>query len=342
MSFRVAIVGATGLVGGEFLKILEERKFPMDSLRLYASDRSAGKRLSFMGEDLVVEETSDDSFNNIDIALFSAGGDISKRFAPIAARAGAVAIDNSSAFRMDPEVPLVVPEVNPNDIDTHKGIIANPNCSTIQLVVALDPLHRVNPIQRIVVSTYQAVSGTGAAAVEELREQIANIVEGRQDEVAPKAYPHQIAFNALPFVESFLDNDYTTEEWKMVQETRKIMHEPDLPVCATCVRVPVYTSHGEAVNVEFSQSMTPEEAREILSSSPGVTVQDNPKGNLYPLPVSAAGTDDVFVGRIRRDFSHPKGLAMWVVADNLRKGAALNAVQIAEAMVRQEMLTPTK
>ncbi len=342
MSFRVAIVGATGLVGGEFLKILEERKFPMDSLRLYASDRSAGKRLSFMGEDLVVEETSDASFNNVDIALFSAGGDISKRFAPIAARAGAVAIDNSSAFRMDPEVPLVVPEVNPNDIDTHKGIIANPNCSTIQLVVALDPLHRVNPIQRIVVSTYQAVSGTGAAAVEELRQQIANIVEGRQDEVAPKAYPHQIAFNALPFVESFLDNDYTTEEWKMVQETRKIMHEPDLPVCATCVRVPVYTSHGEAVNVEFSQSMTPEEAREILSSSPGVTVQDNPKGNLYPLPVSAAGTDDVFVGRIRRDFSHPKGLAMWVVADNLRKGAALNAVQIAEAMVRQEMLTPTK
>ena len=342
MSFRVAIVGATGLVGGEFLKILEERKFPMDSLRLYASDRSAGKRLSFMGEELVVEETSDDSFNNVDIALFSAGGDISKRFAPIAARAGAVAIDNSSAFRMDPEVPLVVPEVNPNDIDTHKGIIANPNCSTIQLVVALDPLHRVNSIQRIVVSTYQAVSGTGAAAVEELREQIANIVEGRQDEVAPKVYPHQIAFNALPFVESFLDNDYTTEEWKMVQETRKIMHEPDLPVCATCVRVPVYTSHGEAVNVEFSQSITPEEAREILSSSPGVTVQDNPKGNLYPLPVSAAGTDDVFVGRIRRDFSHPKGLAMWVVADNLRKGAALNAVQIAEAMVRQEMLTPTK
>ena len=342
MSFRVAIVGATGLVGGEFLKILEERKFPMDSLRLYASDRSAGKRLSFMGEDLVVEETNDDSFNNVDIALFSAGGDISKRFAPIAARAGAVAIDNSSAFRMDPEVPLVVPEVNSNDIDTHKGIIANPNCSTIQMVVALDPLHRVNPIQRIVVSTYQAVSGTGAAAVEELRQQVANIVEGRENEVSPQAYPHQIAFNALPFVESFLDNDYTTEEWKMVQETRKIMHEPDLPVCATCVRVPVYTSHGEAVNVEFSQSMTPEEAREILASAPGVTVQDNPRNQLYPLPLSAAGTDDVFVGRIRRDFSHPKGLAMWVVADNLRKGAALNAVQIAEAMVRQEMLTPTK
>ena len=341
MSFRVAIVGATGLVGGEFLKILEERKFPMDSLRLYASDRSAGKRLSFMGEDLVVEETSDDSFNNVDIALFSAGGDISKRFAPVAARAGAVAIDNSSAFRMDPEVPLVVPEVNPNDIDTHKGIIANPNCSTIQMVVALGPLHRVNPIQRIVVSTYQAVSGTGAAAVEELRQQVANIVEGRGNEVSPQAYPHQIAFNALPFVESFLDNDYTTEEWKMVQETRKIMHEPDLPICATCVRVPVYTSHGEAVNVEFSQSMTPEEAREILSSSPGVTVQDNPKADLYPLPILAAGSDDVFVGRIRRDFSHPMGLVMWVVADNLRKGAALNAVQIAEAMVRERTLTPS-
>ena len=341
MSFRVAIVGATGLVGGEFLRILEERKFPMDSLRLYASDRSAGKRISFMGEELVVEETNDNSFDNIDIALFSAGGDISKRFSPVAARAGAVAIDNSSAFRMDPEVPLVVPEVNAGDIDSHKGIIANPNCSTIQMVVALNPLHAVNPIQRIVVSTYQAVSGTGAAAVDELRDQIGSIVGGRQDEVAPKAYPHQIAFNALPFVESFLDNDYTTEEWKMVQETRKIMHEPDMPVCATCVRVPVYTSHGEAVNVELSQPMTAEEARDILASAPGVTVQDVPRDQVYPLPLSAAGTDDVFVGRIRKDFSHPRGLAMWVVADNLRKGAALNAVQIAEALVREEMLTPT-
>ena len=277
MSFRVAIVGATGLVGGEFLRILEERKFPMDSLRLYASDRSAGKRINFMGEELVVEETSDDSFDNIDIALFSAGGDISRRFSPIAAKAGAVAIDNSSAFRMDPEVPLVVPEVNAGDIDTHKGIIANPNCSTIQMVVALDPLHRVNPIQRIVVSTYQAVSGTGAAAVDELREQIANIAEGRESEVAPKAYPHQIAYNALPFVESFLENDYTTEEWKMVQETRKIMHEPEMPVCATCVRVPVYTSHGEAVNVEFSRPMTAEEAREILASAPESPSRTTPR-----------------------------------------------------------------
>ena len=340
MSYRVAIVGATGLVGGEFLRILEERKFPMDSLRLYASDRSAGKKLAFMGEELVVEETGDGSFENIDIALFSAGGDVSKRFAPIAARAGAVAIDNSSAFRMDPETPLVVPEVNPEDAASHKGIIANPNCSTIQMVVALNPLHKVNPIERIIVSTYQAVSGAGAAAVEELRQQVALIAEGREDDISSKAFPHQIALNALPFVDSFLD-DYTTEEWKMVQETRKIMHAPDMPVCATCVRVPVYTSHSESVNAEFSRPMSPQEARDILSRSPGVTVQDNPGEQLYPLPILAAGTDDVFVGRIRRDISHPRGLAMWVVSDNLRKGAALNAVQIAEEVVRERTLTPS-
>ena len=340
MSYRVAIVGATGLVGGEFLRILEERKFPMDSLRLYASDRSAGKKLAFMGEEIVVEETGDNSFENIDIALFSAGGDVSKRFAPIAARAGAVAIDNSSAFRMDPETPLVVPEVNPEDAASHKGIIANPNCSTIQMVVALNPLHRVNPIERIIVSTYQAVSGAGAAAVEELRQQVALIAEGREDDISSKAFPHQIALNALPFVDSFLD-DYTTEEWKMVQETRKIMHSPDMPVCATCVRVPVYTSHSESVNAEFSRPMSPQEARDILSRAPGVTVQDNPGEQLYPLPILAAGTDDVFVGRIRRDISHPRGLVMWVVSDNLRKGAALNAVQIAEEVVRERTLTPS-
>ena len=340
MSYRVAIVGATGLVGGEFLRILEERKFPMASLRLYASDRSAGKRLSFMGEELVVEETGDDSFENIDIALFSAGGDVSKRFSPVAARAGAVAIDNSSAFRMDPETPLVVPEVNPEDAASHKGIIANPNCSTIQMVVALNPLHRVNPIERIIVSTYQAVSGAGAAAVEELRQQVALIAEGREDDISSQAFPHQIALNVLPFVDSFLD-DYTTEEWKMVQETRKIMHAPDMPVCATCVRVPVYTAHSEAVNAEFSRPMSPQEARDILSCAPGVTVQDNPGEHLYPLPIWAAGTDDVFVGRIRRDISHPRGLVMWVVSDNLRKGAALNAVQIAEEVVRERTLTPS-
>ena len=249
----------------------------IDSLRLYASDRSAGKKLTFMGEEIVVEETGDDSFENIDIALFSAGGDVSKRFAPVAARAGAVAIDNSSAFRMDPETPLVVPEVNPEDAASHKGIIANPNCSTIQMVVALNPLHRVNPIERIIVSTYQAVSGAGAAAVEELRQQVALIAEGREDDISSQAFPHQIALNVLPFVDSFLD-DYTTEEWKMVQETRKIMHAPDMPVCATCVRVPVYTAHSEAVNAEFSRPMSPQEARDILSCGAGGHGPGQPRG----------------------------------------------------------------
>ncbi len=340
MGFRVAIVGATGLVGSEFLRVLEQRAFPIDSLKLFASDRSAGKRLTFMGEELEVEETTDDSFEGIDIALFSAGGDISRRFSPAAARAGAVVIDNSSAFRMDQQVPLVVPEVNPEDVQEHRGIIANPNCSTIQMVVALNPIHRVNPIQRIIVSTYQAVSGTGSAAVDELRGQIDHAVKG-DGEVAPQAYPHPIAFNALPFVESFLDNDYTTEEWKMVQETRKIMHEQDMPVCATCVRVPVYVSHGESVNVELSRPMSAVEAREILAGAPGVAVQDDPSSQSYPLPLYAEGTDDVFVGRIREDVSHPSGLAMWIVADNLRKGAALNAVQIAEVVVKEEALSPS-
>ena len=338
MGFRVAIVGATGLVGGEFLKVLAQRSFPIDDLRLYASDRSAGKKLSFMGQALEVAETTDDSFKGVDIALFSAGADISKHFSPIAARAGAVVIDNSSAFRMDPEAPLVIPEVNPQDIQTHKGIIANPNCSTIQMVVALNPLHQVSPIQRIVVSTYQAVSGTGANAVEELRQQTRQMMDGKEKEIAPQAYPYRIAFNALPFVEGFLDNDYTTEEWKMVMETRKIMHEPDLPVCATCVRVPVYVGHGESVNVEFGRPMSVQEARKLLSNAPGVKVLDDPKKQAYPLPIQAEGTDDVFVGRVRQDVSHPNALAMWVVADNLRKGAALNAVQIAEVVVSEDLL----
>ncbi|MBI4282068.1 MAG: aspartate-semialdehyde dehydrogenase [Chloroflexi bacterium] len=341
MGYHVAIVGATGLVGGEFLKVLEQRSFPMDTLRLYASDRSAGKKISFMGERFEVAETADDSFDGVDIALFSAGADISKRFSPIAARAGAVVVDNSSAFRMDPQVPLVVPEVNPEDICLHRGIIANPNCSTIQMVVALKPLHRVNPITRIVVSTYQAVSGTGSAAIEELRQQTAQMMEGNEEQIRPQAYPHRIAFNALPYVDGWGESDYTTEEWKMVNETRKIFHEPDMPVCATCVRVPVYISHGESVNVEFDQPMSAQEARDILSHAPGVKVLDNPKKDLYPLPIWAAGTDDVFVGRIRQDVSCPNGLVMWVVADNVRKGAALNAVQIAEVMVKEEMLSPS-
>jgi aspartate-semialdehyde dehydrogenase len=342
MGYKIAIVGATGLVGSEFLKVLEQRSFPIDALRLYASDRSAGRKLSFAGQELEVAETTEDSFNGIDIVLFSAGADISQRFSPIAAQAGAVVIDNSSAFRMDPQVPLVVPEVNPQDIHSHLGIIANPNCSTIQMVVALNPLHRVSPIKRILVSTYQAVSGTGSNAMEELRRQTAQMMEGKEEEITPQAYPHQIAFNAIPFVEGFMDNDYTTEEWKMVQETRKILHDPEMPISATCVRVPVYIGHGEAVNVEFGQPMSAQEAREILSRAPGVKVLDNPQKDLYPLPIQSAGTDDVFVGRIRQDISHPNGLAMWVVADNLRKGAALNAVQIAEVVVKEEALTPSR
>jgi aspartate-semialdehyde dehydrogenase len=287
---------------------------------------------------LEVEETTEDSFKGIDIALFSAGADISRHFSPIAAKAGATVIDNSSAVRMDPQVPLVVPEVNPGDIHSHTGIIANPNCSTIQMVVALNPLHQVNPIKRIIVSTYQAVSGTGANAMEELHQQTAQIMEGKQVEITPKAYPHQIAFNALPFIEAFMDNDYTTEEWKMVQETRKIMHEQDMPICATCVRVPVYIGHGESVNVEFDSPMSSKEAREILSMAPGIKVMDNPEKDIYPLPVQSEGTDDVFVGRIRQDVSHSNSLAIWVVADNLRKGAALNAVQVAEIVVKEEAL----
>ena len=342
MGFNVAIVGATGLVGSEFLKILEQRSFPIDNLRLYASDRSAGKKLSVMGQELEVSETKEDSFRGVDIALFSAGADISQRFSLIAAQAGAVVIDNSSAFRMDPQVPLVVPEVNPQDIHLHGGIIANPNCSTIQMVVALNPLHQVSPIKRILVSTYQAVSGTGSNAMEELRRQTTQMMEGKEKEITPQAYPHQIAFNAIPFVEGFMENDYTTEEWKMVQETRKILHDPEMPISATCVRVPVYIGHGEAVNVEFGQPMSPKEAREILSRAPGVKVMDNPQKDLYPLPIQSAGTDDVFVGRIRQDISHPNGLAMWVVADNLRKGAALNAVQIAEVVVKEEALSPSR
>ena len=338
MGLNLAVVGATGLVGAEFLKILEQRQFPIDSIRLLASDRSAGRKLRFKETELDVEETVESSFAGIDLALFSAGADISKHFSPLAVSAGAVVIDNSSAFRMDPEVPLVVPEVNPEDIRLSTGVVANPNCSTIQMVVALNPLHCVNPIKRIIVSTYQAVSGTGMAAVEELKRQVTEIVLGEWT-TKPEAYPYRIAFNALPFVEGFLDNNYTTEEWKMVQETRKIMHEPDMPVGATCVRVPVYTGHGESLNVELERPMSPDEAREILSSAPGIKVMDSPKDNIYPLPLESVGTDDVLVGRIREDVSHPNGLAMWVVADNLRKGAALNSVQIAETMLREGLLS---
>ncbi|MGB2854550.1 MAG: aspartate-semialdehyde dehydrogenase [Dehalococcoidia bacterium] len=331
--FNVALVGATGLVGREFIKVLEQRNFPMRSIRLLASDRSAGTKLYVKHEQVEVEETTAHSFEEVDIALFSAGAEISNHFSPIAARAGAVVIDNSSAFRMDPNVPLVVPEVNAEDIKEHKGIIANPNCSTIQMVVAIYPLHKVNPIKRIIVDSYQSASGIGSAAMEELVEQSKLALEGR--EVVPHLFPHQIAFNVLPEIDLFLDNAYTKEEWKMVEETQKIMHAPEIAISATCVRVPVSIGHSEAIHIEFSRPMSPQEARQILAEAPGVKVQDDPGISLYPHPWSAAGTDDVFVGRIRKDASHERGLAMWVVSDNIRKGAALNTVQIAETMIEK-------
>lgn len=332
--YNVAIVGATGLVGQEFIKILEQRKFPVNNLTLWASDRSAGKKLFFGHKEIIVKETANDSFNGVDIALFSAGSEISKQFAPIAAKAGALVIDNSAAWRMDPKVPLVVPEINPEDIKWHKGIIANPNCSTIQMVVALFPLHKVGKIKRIVVSTYQSVSGTGSAAMEELTMQSKQILDGQN--VIPHVYPHQIAFNLLPEIDVFLDNGYTKEEWKMVEETRKIMHAEEIAISATCVRVPVFIGHSEAINVQFENNITPEECRAILAKAPGVKVVDDPNVSLYPQPWIAAGTDDVYVGRIRTDVSCSNGLVMWVVADNLRKGAALNAIQIAEEAVKRQ------
>ena len=338
--YKVAIVGATGLVGQEFIKVLEQRNFPMESIDLLASDRSAGKKMFVAHQEIEVQETVQESFRGIDIALFSAGAETSRHFSPIAARAGAVVIDNSAAFRMVPTVPLVVPEINPEDIKRHKGIIANPNCSTIQMVVALYPLHKVNPIKRIVVDTYQSVSGTGSAAIEELTTQARQVLDGQN--TVPHVYPHQIAFNILPEIDVFLDNGYTREEWKMVEETRKIMHADDIAISATCARVPVFTGHSEAVNVEFSQPMSPDEARHILAQAPGVKVLDDPVISLYPQPWSAAGTDEVFVGRIRQDASHPRGLAMWIVADNVRKGAALNAVQIAEEMIKRNWLHPRR
>ncbi|MEW6555475.1 MAG: aspartate-semialdehyde dehydrogenase [Actinomycetota bacterium] len=326
--YRVAVVGATGMVGQAMREILEERDFPVAELRLLASERSRGRRLPFRGEEIEVQVLDEDSFQGIDLALFSAGAAISLRFAPIAAQAGAVVVDNSSAFRMDEDVPLVVPEVNPEDAFGHSGIIANPNCSTIQMVVVLKPLHDRSPIHRVIVSTYQSVSGTGKDAVEELEIQTKQIQEGSEPE--PRVYPHAIAFNCLPHIDVFLPGGYTKEEMKMVNETRKIMGIPDLPLSATTVRVPVFVSHSEAVNVEFEEAIDPDEARRILASAPGVEVVDDPENDLYPLALDAAGKDPCYVGRIRADLSCPRALNLWIVSDNLRKGAALNAVQIAE------------
>ena len=335
--FSVAIVGATGLVGQEFIKVLEQRNFPVASMQLFASRRSSGTKLFFNHQKFEVEEATSEVFRDVDIALFFAGADVSRRLSPLAVEAGAVVIDNSAAFRMEPTVPLVVPEVNPADIKWHKGIIANPNCSTIQLVAALYPLHKVNPVKRIIINTYQAVSDSGAGALKELISQTRQVLEGRR--VCPHVYSHQIAFNVLPQIDVFLDNGYTKEEQEMVEETRKIMHARDIAISATCVRVPVYFGHSEAVNVEFSSPITPEEARKILVQAPGVKILDDPSVSLYPLPWAASGSNHVFVGRIRKDTSHPNGLVMWIVADNLRKGAALNAVQIAEEGIKQGCIT---
>lgn len=331
--FNVAIVGVTGFVGQEFIKILKERDFPVNKLRPLASERSSGLEIFFRHRQLEVQEATSETFRDIDIAFFSAGADVSLQLCPVAVKAGAVVIDNSTAFRLEPSTPLVVPEVNPDDIKQHKGIIANPNCSTIQLVVALYPLHKANPIKRVTVSTYQAVSGAGSAAAHELTQETKLVLEGRS--VCPHVFAHQIAFNVLPEIDVFLSNGYTKEEWKMNEEARKIMHSKDMVVSATCVRVPVWFGHSEAVNVEFTSPISAKEARKLLSQSPGIKVLDDPSVSCYPQPWAASGSNHVFVGRIREDISCSNGLVMWVVADNLRKGAALNAVQIAEEGIKR-------
>ncbi|MGA9477683.1 MAG: aspartate-semialdehyde dehydrogenase [Desulfobacterales bacterium] len=331
---NVVVAGATGAVGNQMIRCLEERNFPVRSIKLLASKRSVGRELRFRGDLFPVEELTDESFAGADVALFSAGGDTSLKFAPLAAEAGCVVVDNSSAWRMDPEVPLVVPEVNPHAIAGYKvkGIIANPNCSTIQMVVALNPIHRAFGIKRIVVSTYQAVSGTGKKAVDELFDQTRAMINFLGYE--KKIYPHRIAFNCLPHIDRFLDNGYTKEEMKMVNETRKILEDDRIGVTATTVRVPVFFGHSEAVNVETREKITVDAVRKILEKSPGVEVVDEPAKNRYPLATDAAGQDLTLVGRIRQDESIPNGINLWIVADNIRKGAATNAVQIAEILVK--------
>jgi aspartate-semialdehyde dehydrogenase len=330
--YVVAVVGATGAVGTEMIEVLEERKFPVIRLVLLASARSAGGMVTFEGNEVPIEVLTKDSFAGVDIALFSAGADLSREFAPIAVNAGAVVIDNSAAWRMTPEVPLVVPEVNAHDIQRHKGIIANPNCSTIQMVVALKPLHDEARIKRIVVTTFQSVSGTGKDAMDELMAECQDLLSFKS--ASPKVYPYQIAFNCLPQIDDFLPSGYTKEEMKMVHETRKIMGDQSIQVTATTVRVPVYVGHSEAVNIETERKLSANEARAILSAAPGVLLYDDPAHKIYPMPLEVAGKDEVYVGRIREDESIANGLNLWVVADNLRKGAALNAVQIAEHLAQ--------
>ncbi|MBI2193878.1 MAG: aspartate-semialdehyde dehydrogenase [Planctomycetes bacterium] len=334
MGIPVAVVGATGAVGQEMIRTLVDRKFPVSEVRLLASERSAGKKLNFNGRDVAVETLTHDSFKGIRIALFSAGSKISKEFAPSAVRSGAVVVDNTSAFRMQADTPLVVPEVNGHQIREHHGIIANPNCSTIQMVVALKPLHDAARVTRVIVSTYQSVSGAGARAMVEMLEETRALLDKKP--YRRSIFPHQIAFNALPQIpqkNAFMPNGYTEEEMKMVNETRKILGDPTIRVSATTVRIPVLRSHSESVTVELARKMSPEEARQLLAQSPGVIVVDDPAHERYPLACEAAGRGEVFVGRIREDLSCEHGLVLWVVSDNLLKGAALNAVQIAEKLI---------
>jgi aspartate-semialdehyde dehydrogenase len=336
--YKVAILGATGAVGREFISVLEERDFPVESLTLLATERSAGTKIEFRGEELTVKAVGPDSFQGAQIALFSPGAEASRQWAPVAAKAGAIVIDNSSAFRMEADVPLIVPEVNPDAIAgaRARNLISNPNCSTIQMVVALKPLHDAARIKRIVVSTYQSVSGKGQKGIEELEKQVSDLMNARETEA--NAFPHRIAFNVLPHIDSFTENGYTKEEMKMVNETRKIMGAPELQVSATCVRVPVFMGHSESINVSLEKKITVLEARELLRKAPGVKLLDDPLGNVYPMPMLAVGDSATHVGRIREDISQPNGLELFVCADNLRKGAALNAVQIAELLVERGLV----
>jgi len=336
--YNVAIAGATGAVGSVFLSILEERGFPVKNLLPLASIKSAGKKIKFKGEELEVRELKKDSFKNIDLALFSAGASRSIEFAQHAVASGAVVVDNSSAFRMDPDIPLIIPEVNPDDVLKHKGIIANPNCSTIIMVVALKPIYDISRIKRIVVSTYQAVSGAGAKGIVELEDQTKKIIFGHEEEVKCETFPFRIAFNVIPHIDVFLDNGYTKEEMKMVYETRKILSDNDIKISATTVRVPVFTSHSESVSIETERKITVAECRAALSMAPGIILKDDFKNKVYPTPLDSSGRDDVFVGRLREDISSQNGICFWCVGDQLRKGAALNAIQIAEVMIEKGII----
>ena len=336
-SCKVAVIGATGAVGRVFLQIAEERNFPIEEIRLCASERSVGKKLNFRGKDIEVELCTPTLLDEVDFSFISANGDVSRKIAPLSAKHGAVAIDDSSAFRMSDTVPLVVPEVNADDLNNHQGIVAIPNCSTTPLVMVLKPLSSQAKIRRVVVDTFQSVTGTGSAALEEMKTQSSEVLKGRRTNA--KEYPHQIAFNVLPHIEPFQENGYTNEEMKMLHETRKILHDPEVMVSATCVRVPVAVSHSEAIHIEFDKPVDPKTVRAILSDQPGIRIVDDPFSNVYPMPIEAAGSDEVLVGRIRRDISNPNGIALWVVCDNLRKGAALNAIQIAEEMMRRNLVS---